>query len=390
MDSYTADQIAHIIDDPRERVTAAMNALIDDPDVMFDVHCHVFNFDAVPDKYLGIRVPMTQQFFAFLENLLHKLLWFTDTDPLSNIAYFISIGRSTTIEEIATKLFDYYSPTKTIFCPLMMDMEPGIGGDQTTPYLDQIDNMRQLRDNYPDKLLPFVAIDPRNPDVDQIFLSAFNGENNFFGIKIYPSLGYLPSHPKLRQIFEVCQAKKIPVTAHCGGGTVHSSRWYIRNIKGQRMDANNQPEEICENKWFFTKNSYANYFNHPKKWEPVLHEFPQLKLNLAHFGSDTEWENLANGDNNTWVSRIMDMMARYENLYADFSFNISKHEIYEIFRERIEDNILIAERALYGSDYYMVVTEGHFRSIKTDFITAMGDCVMQKIAFENPKRFLFA
>ena len=231
MDSYTTDQIAHIKDDPRERVTDAINALIDDPQVMFDVHCHVFNFDAVPNKYLGIRIPMTQQFFAFLENLLHKLLWYTDTDPLSNIAYFISIGKSNTIEEIATKLFDYYSPTKTIFCPLMMDMMPGIEGDPKTPYLDQIDNMRQLRVNYPDKLLPFVAIDPRNPGVDQIFLSAFNGENKFFGVKIYPSLGYLPSHPKLRQIFEVCQAKKIPVTTHCGGGTVHSSHWYIRNIK---------------------------------------------------------------------------------------------------------------------------------------------------------------
>ena len=96
------------------------------------------------------------------------------------------------------------------------------------------------------------------------------------------------------------------------------------------------------------------------------------------------------GKNNTWVSRIMDMMVRYENVFADFSFNISDHKIYDIFRKKIEDNDLIAERALYGSDYYMVVTEGHFRSIKIDFITAMGDSVMQKIASENPKRFLLA
>jgi predicted TIM-barrel fold metal-dependent hydrolase len=192
------------------------------------------------------------------------------------------------------------------------------------------------------------------------------------------------------QIFEVCQAKRIPVTTHCGEGTIHSSRYYIENIEGQRMDANNQPEEICENKWFFTRNSYARYFNHPKKWEPVLHAFPQLKLNFAHFGSDKEWEKLANGKNNTWVSRIMDMMTRYENLYADFSFNISNYKVYQIFKEKVEENILIEKRALYGSDYYMVVTEGHFRSIKTDFTTAMGDSVMRKIAFENPRSFLFA
>jgi len=390
MKSYTPDQIAHIKEQPRERTTDAIAALIEDPDIMFDMHCHLFNFDAVPDKFIGIRIPMTRRFFDWVENLLHKLVWYTDADPLSNIAYFISIGSSYTIEEIATKLFDYYAPTKTIFCPLMMDMAPGIEGDMKTPYDDQIVNMRQLRDNYPDKLLPFVAVDPRNPDVDNIFLSAFNDENNFFGVKVYPSLGYLPSHPKLMQIFEVCQAKRIPVTTHCGGGTVHSSRRHIKCIQGQRINENGQPEEICESKWFFTKNSFANYFNHPKKWEPVLHAFPQLKLNLAHFGGDTEWEKLENGQNNTWVSRIMDMMTRYENLYADFSFNISNHKIYEIFRQKVEENILLANRALYGSDYYMVVTEGHFRSIKIDFITAMGDSVMQKIACENPKLFLFA
>jgi predicted TIM-barrel fold metal-dependent hydrolase len=390
MVSYTPDQIAHIKDDPRERITEAINALIDDPDVMFDMHCHLFNFKAVPDKFLGIRIPMTQQFFSFIENLLHKLLWYTDADPLSNIAYFINIGKSYTIAEIAAKLFDYYPAAKTIFCPLMMDMQPGMAGDQETPYREQIANLRRLREDYPDKLLPFVAIDPRNQDVDDIFLSAFNDENNFFGIKIYPSLGYLPSHPKLRQIFEVCQDKRIPVTTHCGGGTIHPSRCYIRQIEGQRLDENNQLEEICEDKWFFTRNSYAQYFNHPKRWEPVLYAFPQLKLNLAHFGSDTEWEKLANGENNTWVSRIMDMMTRYENLYADFSFNISNHRIFDIFKEKVEDNILIEKRALYGSDYYMVVTEGHFRSIKIDFITAMGDSVMRNIAFENPKRFLFA
>lgn len=390
MESYTLDQIADIKDDPRDRIADAMKALINDPDVMFDLHCHFFNFDAVPDKYWGIRIPRTRKFFNWLENFLHKLLWFTDADPLSNIAYFISIGKSYTIEEIATKLFDYYAPTKTIFCPLMMDMKPGIDGKQKIAYAEQIANMKQLRDKYPDKLLPFIAIDPRRQNVDKIFLSAFNDEHAFFGVKIYPCLGYLPSHPKLMQIFEVCEAKRIPVTAHCGGGTVHSSRRHIKCIQGLRMDDDNQPEKICEDKWFCTGNSYARYFNHPQRWEPVLHAFPQLKLNLAHFGNDTEWEKLAKGKNNTWVSRIMDMMTRYKNLYADFSFNISNHKTYDIFRQKVEDNDLIANRTLYGSDYYMVVTEGHFRSIKVDFMTAMGDRVMQKIAYENPKKFLLA
>jgi predicted TIM-barrel fold metal-dependent hydrolase len=390
MGSLRTDQMDHIKNDPQDRIPAAMITLIDDPQVIFDIHCHVFNFDAVPDKFLGIRIPMSRRFFQFLENLLHNLIWHTDTDPLSNIAYFINIGKSYTIEQIAEKLFGYYAPTKTIFCPLMMDMRPGIEGNQKAPYSEQIENMKNLRDCHPDQLLPFVALDPGNPDLNNIFSTAFDEEHNFFGVKIYPSLGYLPSNPKLMQIYAVCEAKRIPVTTHCGGGTVHSSHCRIENIRGQRMDENNQPINIIENRWFLTGDNYAAYFNHPKNWEPVLYAFPKLKLNLAHFGGDTQWEKLVAGKNNTWVSRIMDMMVRYENVFADFSFNISDHKIYDIFRKKIEDNDLIAERALYGSDYYMVVTEGHFRSIKIDFITAMGDSVMQKIASENPKRFLLA
>lgn len=381
-----ADQISG---NPRDRVPDEMEALIDDSNVMFDIHSHIFNFDTVPDKFLGIRIPLTRRVLKRLEHLLHKLINYTDTDPLSNVAYFINIGRSYSIKEIAEKLFDYHPDIKTIFCPLMMDMRPGIKGKQKVNYNEQIDNVKNLRDQFPDKLLPFVAIDPNNQDVENIFLKSFSEEYKFFGIKIYPSLGYLPSNPKLMEIYEVCEAKKIPVIAHCGGGAVHSSCHHIKNIKGKRLHENNNWVDSTETKWFFGKKSYANYFNHPKNWEPVLRSFPKLKLNLAHFGSDNEWEKLLKGKNNTWVSRIMDLMARFDNVYADFSYNISNHKIFGILRNKIEDNKLMAERTLYGSDYYMLVIEGHFRSIKIDFVTSIGDEVMKQIAVLNPKRFLF-
>ncbi len=389
MQENLMDRANHISDDPRDRVPQEMKELIDSPNTMFDIHCHVFNFDYVPDQFLGIRIPMTRRFLRRLVHFLQKLIPWTDTDPLSNIAYFINIGRSSSIQDISEKLFDYYPEGTTIFCPLMMDMRPGIKGEQKVDYNTQIDNMRNLRNQYPDKLLPFVAIDPNNCDCENIFLRAFTAEYNFFGIKIYPSLGYLPSNPKLMKIYEVCEAKKIPVTVHCGGGTVHSSYHRIEDITGKRLDENNNWVDSTESKWFFGSNSYANYFNHPKNWEPVLISFPKLKLNLAHFGSDNEWERLLKGKSNTWVNRIMDLIARYDNVYADFSYNISDHKIFGILKERIEDNVLIAERTLYGSDYYMVVIEGHFRSIKTDFVTSMGDEIMNQIAFVNPKRFLF-
>ncbi len=383
------DQADQISGDPWDRVPDEMKALMNSSNLTFDVHCHVFNFDTVPDKFLGIRIPRSRRVLKEIEHFLHKLIWYTDTDKLSNLAYFINVCKSYSIKEISEKLFDYYPDTKAIFCPLMMDMRPGIKGEQKVNYNKQIDNMKSLRNQFPDKLLPFVAIDPNNPDAEDIFLKAFSEEYKFFGIKIYPSLGYLPSNPNLMKIYKVCEAKKIPVTAHCGGGTVHSSYRHIKNIAGKRLDEDNHWVDFTEERCFFTKNSYASYFNNPRNWEPVLHSFPKLKLNLAHFGCPEEWEKLLKGENNTWVSRIMDLMVRYDNVYADFSYDIFDHKIFGILRKQIEDNSLVAERTLYGSDYYMVVIEGHFRSIKMDFITSMGDQIMNQIAAVNPKRFLF-
>ncbi len=141
-----------------DRVSKEMKVLIEDPDVMFDVHCHIFNFDFVPNGYLCIRVPFTQKFFKGLENLLHRIISSRDTDVLSNVAYFIRFGRTRSTIDIAEKLFSYYGQ-KTIFCPLMMDMKPkkhhGIKGKPKIDFLQQMDKMREVMNKVPDKVLPF-------------------------------------------------------------------------------------------------------------------------------------------------------------------------------------------------------------------------------------------
>lgn len=53
-------------------------------------------------------------------------------------------------------------------------------------------------------------------------------EHKFFGVKIYPSLGYLPSNPQLMEIFGLCEKKRIPVTAHCSGAIVHTGKGILK------------------------------------------------------------------------------------------------------------------------------------------------------------------
>ena len=191
--------------------------LINDTEAKFDIHCHTFNFDYVPDGFLGIRLPLTRKFMRFTEKILHSINPFSDKDTMSSTAYF---------------------------------------------------------------------------------------------------------------------------------------------------------------------------FNHPKNWEIVLKTFPKLRLNLAHFGNEERIRDLIKGKDNTWPRRIMDMMGRYENLYTDISYLLHDKKIFGFLKNLLENNILVGERILYGSDYYMIVLAGHFRSIKTDFITAMGDRLYDMISKDNPRRFL--
>jgi len=278
-----------------------------------------------------------------------------------------------------------------IICPLMMDMEQGIGGRIIDDFQIQIEKMRELRNTYPEKILPFLALDPNNPLMKENFLKVFSdqGEYKFFGVKIYPSLGYLPSHPYLMEIFSICEEKNIPVTAHCSGAIVHNGKKTIQNIQGIYRDPGGVWKDGVRAARFRKRSEYADFFNHPVNWIPVLEKYPLLRLNLAHFGGDEAWGKFIRREPENWVNRIIDMMYRFPGLYADFSYTFYNKVFVEALKHLLTENKEIASRVLFGSDYYMVVGEGHFRSLKTTFTASLGDELLKKIARDNPKRFLF-
>jgi predicted TIM-barrel fold metal-dependent hydrolase len=377
--------------DPLDRVRDEIKDILDSPDVFFDIHAHIFNYRDVPDKFIGIRIPFNIRFLRKLEHFLHRFIKRKDTDPLSNLAYFIEFFRSKSSRETTEKLSGYYPDKKLIFCPLMMDMAWGIKGKIHDDYQEQIEKMKKIRDEFPHQVLPFLATDPNNPEMKNNFMKAFSSELDykFNGIKVYPSLGYLPSHPDLMEIYELCEKYNIPVTAHCASATVHNSSRRIKNIKGWHYEPGKGFVDTEINRTFRRKRDYALFFNHPRNWRPVLERFPRLKLNLAHFGGDEEWLKFVKGEGDSWVSRIIDLMQRYPAVYSDFSYTLHNRNLSLHLKKLIEDNSLLASRVLYGSDYYMIVKEGHFRSMKVNFTTLMGDSIMQEIAVNNSRRFLF-
>jgi len=381
----------HINPDSYSRVSPGLKKNIQKKDVFFDVHTHIFTSKDVPDGFLGIRIPFNQRFLKFIEHQLHRIISKTDTDKLSNLAYFIEFFRSKSSEETAEKLMGYYPVKHFVFCPLMMDMAPGIKGKMERDYEAQIEKMKKIRAEFPNNILPFFAADPNNPKMHENFLKVFSDEEDykFFGLKIYPSLGYLPSHPELMKIYKLCEENNIPITAHCAGASVHASNKTIKEIPGFHYVPEKGFVEQIADKKFRRKKDYKKFFNHPRNWIPVLEKFPYLKLNLAHFGGDDEWKDFYSGKSNTWISVIIELMERFPNVYTDFSYTMYDDRISTKLKSMILENDLLASRVLYGSDYYMIVREGHFRALKNQFIELMGDGIMKKIGGTNPMRFLF-
>lgn len=381
--------------DPYTRVADHIKPFIERDDVIINCHCHIFNQKTVPKALFNMKIPWRLQTIARLIRFLHRLNSRSNDDWASRQAYFIDLFIKST-EYINGKMVSYY-PSGTVFTPLMMDMHLRAGKDKRKSaewFIEQqAKDIRSLLDQKYN-LLPFLPIDPtleeNDKNVYDVFIKGFTGQYGFipFGIKLYPTMGYLPGHPRLMEIYRVCEAKNIPVTVHCSRGVIHGYKKRIRNIPGWKIGSDGLLTDKKESRCFLTGTAYANYFSHPKNWEMILKEYPDLRLNIGHFGGEKQWKNLLKGKNNTWCSRIMDYFTRFKNVYADISFTNAHPELFELIRSRIERSKIVRERTLYGLDYYMVVVRGHYRSLKADFDAAMGDEIIKQIGIVNPRRFL--
>jgi predicted TIM-barrel fold metal-dependent hydrolase len=188
------------------------------------------------------------------------------------------------------------------------------------------------------------------------------------GAKMYPPLGHKPLDELceyLPDFYHRCEKDKIPILTHCspGGMTTHEAGHYmafdIENgelCRKRQIARQKQREKItrltgkpASNALGYTKEwgeatdkfrrfpfdyFFKNYV-HPEAWRPVLENFPDLHLCLAHFGGDewrrgpiSEWTNSAPSE---WIKSIIDLTKKYKNVYTDIScFNLED--------ELVEDN----------------------------------------------------
>jgi len=419
--SQSLIEVDNIPNDPFKRIQPNTRDLLN-KNPCVDVHTHFFDKYCTNAQYIiirkikdffGIRGKRGQSEEAMIEELYSRIeedipnwerrlaeITSNNTDRggkggIANIMLF---------KESMEEVYEYYikdaslatyfgkDKTEVLTTVLMMDFWKGWGINTKKTLIAQIAELKKLSIKKP--VLPFLFCDPRRLDdggitpqnLYYLFNYAFSGTEPFFGVKHYPALGYHPNDYRLWPIYKICEEKRIPVLTHCGGEDVSTAKRQITIYNGEK-------QEIVKGK---NRKEVAYQLNDPAKWEPVLDQFPDLILNIAHFGSEKTWRARSRVDIKTDPQQrketIMDLMKRFPNVYSDFSYTITEKGASENFIYTLINNPLIRERSMYGSDFWVVNFAGQMAKKQATFLDmakAADSSLVNTLCKTNPMRYLF-
>lgn len=204
---------------------------------------------------------------------------------------------------------------------------------QTWGFRDEMNDLIDLVAKRPADLFPFFAVDPRRVGVIDAVLKGdlVSKTGPFYGVKLYPRLGYHPDCLDLDPIYKFCSDNDIPITTHCSPGGFPTEEWQYKD------------------------------FGDPKNFKNILQKYPTLRIDFAHFG---------NPDDN-WRKTIFDLM-QYPNVYTDLSCYTSTDSL-EKMKENYWSSELFRSRCMYGTDYDImyftkpITLQTYFDNFKNSF-----------------------
>ncbi|MDA2920212.1 amidohydrolase [Desulfobacterota bacterium AH_259_B03_O07] len=365
---------------------------------IYNCHVHTFTIDHVPKNFIGhgvdrlLRIKRIRRSVFFLMKHLNP---FADNDLLDRYVRFLEIASKPSQEVIFKKVQSYYEPlfdAKYIVLP--MDMKYMDAGDPQDDIDKQHLELAKLSKDpeYEGKIIPFVGLDPRRGSDELLTMTKNLVENEGFrGLKIYPPLGYFPFDKALKPVYKYAEQKGIPVMTHCSRGGVYKKKVTRDMLINHPITG--EPLRKKKAKYF------TDYYTDPNNYVPILEGFPNLRICLGHFGGDQEWEKYFSRpvesdpekEEKSWFEIIRDMIksGKYPNLYADISYTIvSANDAIEILDFLMDDQVL-AERILYGTDFYMIEREKFKeRRLPIRLRSYLGKEKFDLLTVDNPKRYL--
>ena len=191
------------------------------------------------------------------------------------------------------------------------------------------------------------------------------GNYAFAGVKLYPPLGFDPwpddekEKEKVKYLYSLCMQKKIPITTHCGTGGF------------QTIDTN-----ICK------------VTASPKRWSEVLKNYPELRINFAHFTNNLSDQR----------KDIVFLMLDYPNVYTDLAYVCFSENNYEEVERDLKkfagssENLSKAyQRVIFGSDFSinLLKAESYLTYLKVFKNTRGFSGKKFLLDSKNPESFLF-
>lgn len=387
-------------------------------------------------------------FFGILTNFI-RIDFIFSKSTRETVKRFLTLGRYSLYLE-QSKIFDLLSKSydnDTQFVVLAMDMDYMEAGKPAIPYMEQLEDLKRIKQRKKDKIHPFLFLDPRRIAATKEKNRHDNYENYakhllnsglFAGIKMYPALGYYPFDKELIEMYKFALQHQIPIITHCIEGTVFyrgtkKKEWNQHPIlKYNKKDGIMEPIPLPQkDNYHFTTN-----FTHPLNYHCLLNkellkeylgdnygeipDFKNLKICLAHFGGEEEWKKyMSDGWNNynknichdtkevyekrkntlnhgnqrtiwwnaSWLSVIYDLMVKYDNVYADISFILHDKELYPLLKYILNDE-KVKSKVLFGSDYYVVTQKNTEKDLHLNLRGYLGETLFELISNENPRKFL--
>jgi predicted TIM-barrel fold metal-dependent hydrolase len=352
---------------------------------IINCHTHLFTMRHIPRWYyfglaqlvrpLVIRRPLFLLLRLIQHFLLRPLGILSDSGQLDRLEAFAAIGAKRSQRDVFNEYLSDYYPRQTHFVVLPMDLEK-IGYGRAPEGIEaQHEELAKLRDENAEEIIPFIHFDPRRPDALER-IRYWHEQRGFKGLKLYPPLGYRPDEEILDPIFAYCQARQLPVLSHCSGATVRSRKHFFSSKTAAALAA-------------------------PNNYLPVLEKYPDLRLCLAHFGGDRAWEiyhrdpaqrgKYANDPAGTWLGDIRSLLQnpKYTNVYTDIAYVIFHFADNVPLLKILLAEERIAQRVLFGSDFYLVEMENlRERYFGLRLRAALGEELFRQIAEINPRNWL--
>jgi len=328
--------------------------------ILYDSHCHVFNGSIIQDMIHLPPILDGTMNLTSKESMLKG--WSGYISQTAGIFVDSEVANNEYLAKTTLKHFSTADACCTV--PLMMDIhflfadamqagQPALDGTYSVDNLqNQIDDLRYL--SALGNCYPFFAVDTRRAGVIE---SIIDGEHvtktagRFFGVKMYPRLGYHPMSGTLPAMYEYCAKKNIPIMTHCSGTG------------------------------FPTWKSPSDKFCNPENFRPALEANPTLRIDFAHFG----WSKPE------WAASIIDMMTKYPNVYSDLSCYTSMDNLND-FKKSYWNIDIVKQRTMYGSDYdifYFTETGTDLDDYINNFQKAFSPEELNVMMTVLPEKFLF-